>query len=801
MELVTGETLTERLARAQRRTTGGGVGMALPLHEALSIARQIADALDAAHTQGIVHRDLKPDNVKITPTGTVKVLDFGIAKFHDPHATGDRTAATVVGETQIGAVLGTAAYMSPEQARGLPVDKRTDVWAFGCVLYELLTGKPAFEGATATDTLAAVLEREPDWQRLPAAVPVTIRRLLQRCLQKDTHRRLRDLGDIRIQLEDALAAPEHAEAGAAQTRARGQPRSRAAFATAAVALVAIAGFVAFRYFEPTAELPVASLTRLSISTPWPVIPPAGTAISPDGRQVAFVAADASGQNRLVLRALDSVETRALPGTEGAFGPFWSPDGRSLGFYADGEIKRVDVAGGSVLSVVQASNTTGSWSNDDIILHHRENGLWTVPAGGGALVQVTTLERSRDYRHAWAQFLPDRRHFLYFIGSFDAERRGVYVGSLDSPDTKLVLKTDFQARYAPSGYLLFMSNEQLLAQPFDLERHELTGRPTIVADGVWVAALAGRATFSISDNGTLAYVNASLWNTQLAWFDRRGALLGELGPPDRYAGQLPNLSPDGRRVAISRGLWSREQVWVLDADDGAATRLTFEDQRAVNAVWSSDGRRVAYDWWTGSGRQLVIKDVDSGEQETMDLSAWPFDWSADGRFIVYQQGSQIDADLWALPLDGERTPIALTQTPRAYEFQAQLSPDDRWLAYVSLESGRYEVYVQRFPDGGGKRQVSLAGGAAPRWRPDGTELYYIAPDSNLMAVAVRGTTTLELGPPTLLFRSRAPYLDASNNSVGGVLDVTADGQRFLINIRPDDLTAPIMVVGNWPAALQ
>jgi Tol biopolymer transport system component len=795
MELVEGETLAERIGQSKR-----GSSSRLSPAAALGIARQIGAALEAAHEKGIVHRDLKPDNVILMPSGTLKVLDFGIAKFRDESNAGSHAATTVVGETRLGAVLGTAAYMSPEQARGLPVDKRTDVWAFGCVLYELLTGCAAFQGPTVTDTLAAVLEREPDWDRLPAAVPPAILRLLQRCLQKDSHQRLRDIGDIRIQLEDALAGPEP---GAAASHA-GTPGRRSAYmvwGAAALVLLAVGGFVAAPYFaSPAPPAASAPVTRLSISTPWPVIPPTGVAVSPDGLRVAFVAADESGQARLVVRALDSVDIRALPGTEYARHPFWSPDGRSIGFWANGQVKRADVAGGSVLTVAEAANGGGTWSKDDIILFRRETGLWAVPAGGGTPVEVTIFASADELGHDWPHFLPDGRRFLYFVRSVDPAHQGVHVGSLDSRDTRLVLNTDFQARYAAPGHLLFMRDEQLLAQPFDLERLELTGQPAIVADGVWVAALAGRATFSASDSGTLAYISAALWNTQLAWFDRRGALLGELGPPDRYAGQLPDLSPDGRRVVIARGLWSREQVWMLDANDGAATRLTFGDGRTWAPVWSGDGERVMYESWTADEQRIAIKNVDSSEEETVAglNGVRLLDWSTDGRFAVYRESPS--NDLWALPLDGDRTPIALTESPGAQETQAQISPDSRWLAYVSNESGRDEVYVQRFPDGGGKRQVSPAGGAAPRWRPDGTELFYIAPDSYLMAVDVRGTASLELGSPTQLFR-RTTYLDASNASVGGVLDVSADGQRFLINVRADELTAPIMIVGNWPAALR
>jgi serine/threonine protein kinase/Tol biopolymer transport system component len=800
LELVEGATLADRIARGR-----------LPVKEALQMGRQIADALAAAHERGIVHRDLKPANVQITPAGLVKVLDFGLATVVRAFGEIESPESAATALTSDGIIVGTAAYMSPEQARGLAVDKRTDVWAFGCLLYELLTGRPAFDGTTTTDILAAVLERMPDWERLPASVAPNVRRLVQRCLQKDPGQRLRDAGDISILIDDALSVSEPPPVKqASSTFFRRFLQHPAAITIASVLVVAVIAMAAFVVRRPVSN--AADSMRLSISTPWPVIPQLSAVISPDGQQVAFVATGASGGRMLWVRALSALEGRALPGTEGAIHPFWSPDSRSIGFVAGNELKRIGIVDGSIQMLATTDRGGGTWNKDDVILFTRgfTSGLWMIPASGGTPTQVTNLDQTRGERsHAWPQFLPDDRHFLYFVQSERPDTRGVYLGSIDSPSNRKLLGTDFQAAYAAPGYLLFMRGETLMAQPFGVNRLELTGDAKPVAEGVWTAPGAGRAAFSASDNGIIAYMNATLWNTQLTWFDRHGHLIGALGPPDRYQAEVPEISPDGGLVAIAHGPWGHEQIGIIHTTDGTSTRVTFDGVQATNAVWSADGRRIMFGSRDAALRWTIkVKNASgAGNEEVLFSGAGSQlnDWSRDGRYAIYSVPAPNGTpDLWLLPLFDETSrahPVPLVATDAA-DYQAKLSPDGRWIAYSSGETGREEVYIQSFPTKGSKQQVSPAGGSQARWRADGKELFYVAADNRLMAVAVTSATTLELGTPTPLFSTQLqPGGYSATGDVGALYDVAADGQRFLMNIRPADLGAPITVVTNWATTLK
>jgi len=804
LELVDGDTLADRLmvgARAPR----------LAVDEALSIAGQIADALDAAHAQGIVHRDLKPANVKVGAAGKVKVLDFGIAKIagDDSGADTDADIETRPGVTRVGTIVGTASYMSPEQARGLVVDKRSDVWAFGCVLYEMLTGRRAFAGRTPADTLTAVLEHEPDWTLLPRDAPESIRRLLQRCLQKEIGRRLRDIGDVRLLIDDA-STPDRAASGIiADAPAAKTSRDRAWRVGLLGLLVALAA-AAVIYFRPASAL---EPTRLSVTTSAPLVPQLSSAVSPDGRSVAFVSADATGKSTLWVRAFDGLEGRELSGTESAIHPFWSPDSRALGFVANSMLKRISVEGGAAQSLAPTERGGGTWSRDNIILFTRgfRSGLWSMPATGGAPTQVTIPDPAKgEITHAWPQFLPDGRHFLFFDSTMDPARRGVYIGSLDSRETKQLLQTEFKAVYAPPGYLLFVNGESLMAQPFDVDRLQLTGVPSQVADGIWVANGAGQASFSASQTGVIAYVNASMWNIQLGWFDREGRLLGVVGPPDRYVGHAPEISPDNTHVAIARGKWRSEDIWILGVTDGSSTRMTFTPGADYGPMWSADGRRIMFFTRPDRGGvQLSLMSASgAGESETIFNGFHSFgadfgDWSRDGRVMAYSEVAANGLpDIWILPLEGERKPVPFLQTS-SVEYQARISPNGRWIAYTSDESGREEIYVQRFPDKGSKRQISTDGGNQPRWRGDNRELFYIAPDSRLMAVSVLVSNSPELqtDAPRTLFRSRVPFGTFQQSGVGALYAVTSDGQRFVAEMPAADLGAPITVITNWPATLK
>jgi eukaryotic-like serine/threonine-protein kinase len=792
LEFVEGETLAERLTRM-----AGSKDAALRVREALSIALQIADALEAAHAQGIVHRDLKPANVKITPAGVVKVLDFGIAKFAGPKdpTVSDTQAATRT-ETMEHGIFGTAAYMSPEQARGLPVDRRSDVWAFGCVLYELLTAKKAFEATTMTETLAAVLEREPDWTLLPAETPAEIQRLLRRCLQKNPAERLRDIGDVRLLIEDA----RHASAPAPPVPpVRKGSRIRWITAGAFVVLAATAGVLVLRNRSSAP----AETGRFSLSTPGPITPQLSAAISPDGRQVAFVATDASGKAMLWVRALNQLQARELPGTERAAHPFWSPDGRTLGFIADNKIKRVDLAGGPAQTILQLQ-TGGrfgpAWGPDGTILFNaRTDQIAAVPAAGGTVTPVVTADPAKEQGALlWPRFLPDGRHFIYVAQSRRPEYRGIYVGSLDSKDSRLVLNNDLRAWYAPPGYLVFARDETLMAQPFDAARLELSGEPRAIAEGVWFAQSASQASFSVSETGVLAYVNASLWNAELSWFDRQGHPLGAVGRPDRY-GMTPRISPDSRRIAIGRGEFQREDNWIIDLATGASSRLNFTPEGDGAPIWASDGRRVMYN----TGPRVFVKNVDSGEEtEIFVLKSYATveDWSSDGRFVVLSLTTGTNLNLWTVDLKGNRTPVQFLDTPYN-EAQAQLSPDGHWIAYTANESGRDEVYVQSFPVPGRTRQISTEGGAMPRWRRDGGELFYLAANQFITAVPVKNKTSLELGPAVPLFKTRLVVQGSESVGLPTTYDVAPDGQRFVLRYPPTDPEPPITVVLNWMATLR
>jgi eukaryotic-like serine/threonine-protein kinase len=794
LELIDGQTLAERLTHG-----------ALPLDGALAIAKQLAGALEAAHEKGIIHRDLKPANIALTKDGNVKVLDFGLAKATDlaSGAAVDRGQAPTLTSpammTGVGVILGTAAYMSPEQARGQPIDKRTDIWAFGCVLYEMLAGRRAFPGATLTDTLAGIIEREPDWSALPPAAPLTVRRLSRRCLEKDPKRRLHDIADARIELEEpvevaAAASTDHAATGHWTPREVSIAKSFGAFATAC--LIGLASYFFYVYERaPT----IAAPTRLSVFTPGQITPQLSATISPDGRQLVFVSTDATGKSMLWVRSLSALDARVLPGTENAAHPFWSPDGRYLGFQAAGKIKTVEANGGPVQILADAYGRSGAtWSrNGRILFIPRHGELGTVSAGGGPISPVPV-------GGLWPYFLPDGRHFLYFVDG-PPERRGVWVGSIDSHGTKQLLTTDVKAAYAPPGYLLFVRDEALMAQPFDAERLELTGEPSVIADGVWVAAPAGQASFSVSHSGVLAYVNASLFNIQLTWLDRTGRQIAAIGQPDRWA-ITPQVSPDGKHIAIPRGPFGSRHIWVVDTSDGTASRITFGSIFDDVPMWSRDGNQILFTSGRADGGiRLYVKSVSgTGSEELLfesPSSVAVQDWSSDGRFLVYAaRGQQSPSDLWLLPLSGNRRPSPFLQTP-FIKTQAQVSPDGRWIAYASNESGADEVYVQSFPTPGNKRQASTNGGVQPRWRKDGRELFYLASDQRLMAVRVKLDSTFEADAPVPLFRTRLIPQGSQSLGLPTAYDVSPDGQRFVVTIPPEDLGPPITVVLNWVGALK
>jgi Tol biopolymer transport system component len=791
MELVEGTTLADQIKEG-----------AMSLEQALPVARQIADALEAAHEKGIIHRDLKPTNIKITPDGVVKVLDFGLAKVAEPATHGENPeispTLTVQQATRAGVILGTAAYMAPEQACGKTLDKRADIWAFGVVLYEMLTGRRLFEGETISDTLAAVLRAELDWSVLPKDTPPALRRLLRRCLERDRKKRLRDIADAALELGEA---PEPAAAAA--------PRNRRWLIAAFGAAVLIAIVLAAVHFRETPPPPPAT-ARFQIP-----LPPKSTfgnhlSISPDGRLIAFVAGGADGRSLIWVRPIDGLEAHALAGTDDAGYLFWSPDSRFIGYWAPGKLKRVEAAGGPSQTICETGLVLGSaWSTDGFIVFggNAGRGLSRVPASGGTATLVTQVDGS-EASHTWPVVLPDGKHLLYLAGSAtDIEHNTVYLAELDSnriTSRKKLFHSRSAVFFVPShhsnrAHLLFLRENTLLAQPFDSAALELAGEAFAIASPV--GSFLTRPYFAASRSATLVYRsgNPGAADTHLEWRDRTGKLLGTFGP-SRFILDLA-LSHDNTRVAVSRGESGlRTDIWQLDTrpERGTSTRLTFQGSVQSDVVWSPDDSRIAFA--SGSPANIVQKiSSGAGPEDVLlrlPISARPCDWSRNGKFLLYvTEDPKSRPDLWVLPLEPSGKPAPYLQTAFV-EMQGQFSPDSRWVAYASDESGKLEVYVQPFPASGGKWLISSGGGVQPRWRSDGRELYYIAPDRSLMAVDIKTTAGFEAGVPKALFASRV--LPIQTSATGSYRYApTANGQRFVLAaLEESPSDTPFTVVLNW-----
>jgi serine/threonine protein kinase len=810
MELVDGETLADRIAHG-----------AIPVDEALSIAKQIAWGLEAAHAQTIVHRDLKPANVKVRSDGTVKLLDFGLAKtIETPKLFAELSESptlTISAVTQTGLVLGTAAYMSPEQARGKAVDRRTDIWAFGCVLYEMVSGQPAFRGETVSDTLAAVLERQPDWHTLPAATPARLRWLLRRCLEKDLNRRLHDIADARIELDEMSSNPGADEDSSVNT-ARRITRDYVGWFAAAVCLAALIVALIFRASTPATPGNVPTY-RASILLPDSVglsrFPAGRFALSPDGRRIAFTGTDASQRSQIWVRALDTTIAQPLAGTEGAAFPFWSPDSRFIAFMAQGKLKKVAATGGPVTTLCDAaSNSSGTWNRDDVILFTPAGAspLYRVSALGGTPTAATTLDTaSGESQHWFPFFLPDGRHFLYFSlgtktgGAIDP--RAVYVGSLDpNESSKQLVQGGSNAQYA-DGHLLFMQGRTLMAQPFDTARLELTGQAIPVAEQVQIPGAGDTGTagaFSVADSGTIAYqTGLDSVRSQLGWFDRRGTQTSLLGDQADYS--EVGISPDGQRAVVSvldpaRGT---RDLWLYDVARGLRTRFTADAADEIAPTWSVNPARILF----ASGRKGgfdVYQKVPGGSTEGTvleeTLGEFPQSTSPDGRFLLYVFGSGTlrRSDLWVMPLTGGGKPFAFMESPFS-ETQGQFSPDGRWIAYSSNESGQLEIYVAAFPGPGVPWRVSPAGGAWPRWRSDGTEIFFIDAENTLNSAQVRSRgSDFVVGTVQPLFPVR---LRPQVRQDAFPYDVSQDGQRFLVNLFVEETTSTaITLMVNWTGAV-
>jgi serine/threonine protein kinase/Tol biopolymer transport system component len=768
----------------------------LPLSTALNYAAQIAGALDAAHEKGIVHRDLKPANIRITPDGVVKVLDFGLAKATSP-GVGSEDSPTATGVTRAGTILGTAAYMAPEQARGHAVDKRADIWAFGVVLFEMLTGKRLFGAANVSDSLAAVLTREPVFDVLPGDTPPNVRHLLESCLRKDPKMRLRDIGDAAILLDQA------------QPQTAGSSRRWIPWAAAGVLCLVVLG-VGLAWRRSTSAGFGKAAQQEGTTRFFLQLPEGATftqydkpVLSPDGKRIVFTARNKSGG--LFVRSLDSLELQHWPGPEDIRFPFWSPDSRFVAFHSGGALKKVDLTGGPATVICDSPFPYGAaWNRDGVILFGSSAGLMRVNAAGGKLSPVTTVNNGKGERfHFWPSFLPDGDHFLFTISASTVERQGIYLGSLSSGQTSRILPDDSNAEYSSAGYLIFNRNGNLVAQPFDSTHLRLSGNPLSIADRVaTLTSPVPMGAFSTA-GGSLSYrVGTALSETQMEWRDRKGGRLGTVGLPADYSN--PAISADGRILAVSKrdpAIKTRD-IWLFDLVRGTNMRLTFDPADDTSPLWSPDGRRVVFTSLRTGLRSIWQKAASgAGQEEPLlqtDAQNSVEDWARDGRYLSFNRvfpGLETRMEVWALPLFGERKPFAVI-AGQGEARESRFSPDGKWIAYVSDESGKNEVYVQNFPPAGGKWQISTDGGREPSWNPNGKELFYLHLNQ-LMAVDVKtGMDRFDPATPHLLFE--APF----GNMLRNAYDVAPDGQKFLVNARFENTVSPSMaIVLNWPAAIK
>ena len=794
LEMVEGPTLADRIA-----------GGPIPPDEALPIARQIAEALEAAHAQSIVHRDLKPANVKVRDDGTVKVLDFGLAKAiaadSAPAIVAASPTITSPAATAMGTIMGTAAYMSPEQARGRAIDKRSDIWSFGAVLYEMLTGRRAFEGEDVSDTLANVLKREPDWSALPPDTPPAIERVLRRCLTKDPRLRTHDAADIRIDLDERGPVSQVAAGGRS---GRLKLFERSAWIGVALALAALAGFAWWRggAAEPLSQ----PVLRFQIPPPHKHSFGAllgfatSAALSPDGTRIVFYAEDETGKGSLWVRALDSLETRQLPDTGGGFQPFWSPDNQSIAFFAERKLYRLDLTRGERREVCPfiGNPRGGSWGATGSIVFATTNpqSLMSVASQGGKPAPIR-LSGAEDLLGpiSWPSFLPDGRRFLYKVRTKAGAVGTVYLASIESgTDVRMVITSDTQAVFVAPGYLLFGRDTRLLRQAFDVETGQVSGDAVAVVDRLRMMTQLAFGEFSASNTGMLAYRSGLDASNQFTWVDRKGAPQGTVGAPGRY--RTSALSPDGRRLVYTD--LTDDNLKLLDLRTQITTVLTSEPGSETAPVWSSDGKHVYYRSDNG-GVFRKEPDGTSGPVKVFDgLVNGPDQVVKDatlGSVLLYfgLLPKQTSMDILILPLDGQASPRAIVSTPSP-DVEPQVSPDGKWLAYSSFETGAYEVYVSPFPPADQKGfRISRAGGRQAMWRADSRELFFVNDDRKFYGVRIPESGPASDIAPEFLFEMHANVSNTRNSYVP-----SADGQRFLVNMVLDTEDAPINVISNWPA---
>ncbi len=790
MELVPGETLQERVKR------DGPV----PIEEALAMAKQIAEALEAAHEKGIIHRDLKPANVKVTPEDKVKVLDFGLAKaFAGDTSTEDmgNSPTLSMAATMQRVILGTAAYMSPEQARGKAVDKRTDIWAFGCVVYELLTGKQAFHGEDITEILAAIVLKEPAFDALPANISPSIRVLLQRCLRKDRRQRTPDAATIRIEIEDAIAAPGTAVVPTTAPATRVWGERVAWWAAAALALIAIALAIGFVLRAPKPLQPMRLSAEIGADASLYTEFGASTILSPDGTRLALVATGSDQKQHIYIRSLDQLQAAVLSGTENARDPFFSPDGQWIGFFADSKLKKISVQGGAAVTLCDVtSDRGGSWGDDGSIVFTPDNRgtLFKVSSAGGTPQPLATLDKQTgENTQRWPQVLPGSKTVLFTssdtggtVGAFDDADIVAY--STASGQRKKLLHGGFYARYLPSGQVVYMHEGTLFAVPFDLKRLEVTGQPAPILEGVLTVPLYAGAQFSFSETGSLAYVpgRSGGVNVSIYWMDREGKFTPLREIPGDY--RNPALSPDGKLLALDIGDAKRRDIWVYEWERDALTRMTFAGETNAYPVWTPDGKRIVYSSREKSGTYNLwwIRADGAGAAQRLTESKNPqyaTSWRPDGKFLAFHEiNTSTGVDVMTMPIEGDEKSGWKPGEPKPFvnsaftEAEPAFSPDGRWLAYGSNESGSYEVYVRPFPGAGGKWQVSTGAGVYPKWSRNGKELFYRTVDSKIMVVTYTASDDS--------FHADKPQLwSPSQFTERGIgiynFDLHLDGKRFAV----------------------
>jgi Tol biopolymer transport system component len=793
MECVEGETLAKRLEKGP-----------LPLEQVLKVGREIAEALDKAHRNGVVHRDLKPGNIMLTPAGA-KLLDFGLAKPAAPMAT----LATMTGMaplqspvTQQGTIVGTFQYMSPEQVEGKEVDGRSDIFSLGAVLYEMTTGKRAFGGKTQLSVASAILEKEPaQISSIKPLIPANLDHAIRKCLAKDADERWQTARDLASELKWI------GESGSQAAALRGGTKKAAAWLAwlpwvlcTALATSLLSGTMWWHYSKPAGQ-------TMYFSAPLP-FEARDMAIAPNGHTVAVVGYRESVRKRVIwLYEVGTQEARSLAETEGGNFPFWSPDGKSLGFFADGKLKKLDISGGRVQTLCDApSGRGGTWNKDGVILFtpsgQLTDGLHRIPASGGTPLRIKrpdTIPAGTSQR--WPMFLPDGKHYLFLAAliTSTSEHDGVFVGLLDSDETHFVMKTTANVAYAAPGYLLFCRDKTVFAQRFDLKSLQLAGEPVAAATEPQYSARVHRALFAVSDSGLLLVQKSSeISRSRLMWFDRKGNEAGTVGNPDVMSNV--SLAPSGESVVVDKTDVGSQNtdIWTYDLRRGASKRLTFDPALDAVPVWSPDGSRVIFTSTRQNVFDLYLKNADGAQEEKLichtEIDKYPNAWSHDGKYVLYSQGP----DLWYLTFSDFKSTLFL-KAPSTFK-NAQFSPDGKWVAYASNESGRWEIYVTSFPEARGKWQVSSAGGEQPRWRGDGKELFYLSTDAKIMAVPIKPGTGFDPGAPVALFQANPREVIATSEQA--IYDVDQNGQRFLINTQIKSAeTQPISVILNWDAELK